>query len=252
MTTRNPAPPLPQPQPPAVAARALRDAAKAAARAWARPTGPAGEARAVSQIHSALRDLGIATGGLAGYHTAGNLPGATSSKFARDVTAGARWLLDAWQHLDGVLAAEGMPRPPDDTDPGAALCQAARNLILAWRHPEGTAADRDTTVGHLITSAGFLATAALSLAAYAPRHRTIELRAVAKSLAEAGACLTRAVSRTADDNIPGQNIAPAPHQAAGQPGAQAAVPAGQRDDTPGRTARSPQDEQTRRRTGGRS
>ena len=89
------------------------------------------------------------------------------------------------------------------------LCQAARNAILAWRQPEGTAADRDTTVEHLITAIWFLAIGALSLAAYAPRRRTIELRAVANSLAEVAACLTQAIQAATDDNAPGQSTEPA-------------------------------------------
>ena len=77
---------------------------------------------------------------------------------------------------------------------------------------EGTAADRDTTIEHLITAIWFLAIGALSLAAYAPRRRTIELRAVANSLAEVAACLTQAIQAPADDTEPGHNAAPARHQ----------------------------------------
>ena len=213
MTTRNPAPPLPHPQLPAAAAHALRDAAQAAAYGWARPKGPAGHARAVSQMYSVLRDLGIAVRGLARYQTAGTPPGPASPQFAQHVTASDRWLLVAWQHLDGVLAAEGLGTlPDDDGDPGTVLCQAARNAILSWRQPEGTAADRDATVEHLITAIWFLAIGALSLAAYAPRRRTIELRAVANSLAEVAACLTQAIQAPADDTEPGHNAAPARHQ----------------------------------------
>ena len=209
MTARNPAPPLPHPQPPAAAGQALRDAAQAAAYAWARPTGPAGHARAVSQMYSVLRDLGIAARGLARYQTAGTPPTPASPQFASYLTASDRWLLDAWQHLDGVLAAEGLGTLPDDGEPGTVLCQAARNAILSWRQPEGTAADSDTTVEHLITAIWFLAIGALSLAAYAPRRRTIELRAVANSLAEAAACLTQAVQAATDDNTPGRSTEPA-------------------------------------------
>ena len=111
-----------------------------------------------------------------------------------------------------MLAAEGLGALPDDREPGTALCQAARNAILAWRQPEGTAADRDTTIEHLITAIWFLAIGALSLAAYAPRRRTIELRAVANSLAEVAACLTQAIQEPADDTEPGHNAAPARHQ----------------------------------------
>ena len=111
-----------------------------------------------------------------------------------------------------MLAAEGLGPLPDPDEPGAALCQAARNAILAWRQPSGTAADRDTTIEQLITAIGFLASATLSLAAYAPRHRTIELHAVANSLAEVAACLTQAIQEPADDTEPGHNADPARHQ----------------------------------------
>ena len=144
-------------------------------------------------MYSVLRDLGIAARGLARYQTAGTPPAPASPQFAPHLTASDRWLLDAWQHLDGVLAVEGLGTLPDDGEPGTVLCQAARNAILAWRQPEGTAADRDATVEHLITAIWFLAIGALSLAAYAPRRRTIELRAVANSLAEVAACLTQAI-----------------------------------------------------------
>jgi hypothetical protein len=212
MTTRNPAPPLPHPQRPAAAGQALRDAAQAAAYAWARSMGPAGHARAVSQMYSVLRDLGIAVRGLARYQTAGTPPAPASPQFTPYLAASDRWLLDAWQHLDGVLAAEGLGTLPDAGEPGTVLCHAVRNAILAWRQPEGTAADRDTTVEHLITAIWFLAIGALSLAAYAPRRRTIELHAVANSLAEAAACLTQAIQEPADDTKPGHNADPARHQ----------------------------------------
>ena len=160
-------------------------------------------------MYSVLRDLGIAARGLTRYQTAGTPPGPASPQFAQHVTASDRWLLVAWQHLDGVLAAEGLGTlPDDDGDPGTVLCQAARNAILAWRQPEGTAADRDTTVEHLITAIWFLAIGALSLAAYAPRRRTIELRAVANSLAEVAACLTQAIQGAAEDAAPGQDADP--------------------------------------------
>ena len=74
MTSRPPAPPLPKPQHPAVAAKALAEAAYAAARAWAQPLEPDASNRAISQLYSALRDLGIAARGLARYQTAGAAP----------------------------------------------------------------------------------------------------------------------------------------------------------------------------------
>jgi hypothetical protein len=209
MTTRNPAPPLPHPQAPAAAAHALRDAAQTAAYTWARPTGTARHSRAIGQIYSTLRDLGIATRGLARYQIAD--PGPVSAQFTQQITVSARRLLDAWEHLDGELAAEGLGTLPDDSEPGTVLCRAARNAILAWRQPEGTAADRNTTVEHLTTAIWFLAIGALNLAGYAPRRRTIKLRAVANGLAEVAACLTQAIQAPAHDPAPGQDAAPARH-----------------------------------------
>jgi hypothetical protein len=58
MTSRPPAPPLPKPQHPAVAAKALAEAAYAAAHAWAQPLEPDSHNRATSQLYSTLRDLG--------------------------------------------------------------------------------------------------------------------------------------------------------------------------------------------------
>ena len=69
MTSRPPAPPLPKPQHPAVAAQALAEAAHAAAHAWAQPLEPDSHNRAISQLYSTLRDLGIAARGLASYQT---------------------------------------------------------------------------------------------------------------------------------------------------------------------------------------
>ena len=92
-----------------------------------------------------------------------------------------------------MLAAEGLGPVPDPDEPGATLCRAARTAITAWRQPAGTSAERDTTIERLIAGAGFLATATLSLTAYAPRRRTIELHAVAASLAEVTACLSKAL-----------------------------------------------------------
>lgn len=199
MTARNPAPPLPQPQRPAVAAGALSDAAQAAAYAWTRFMEPAEHSRAISQLYSTLRDLGIAARGLARYQTADVSPGpVTGEDFPRHLTRSARLMFDANSRLDGVLAAEGLGTLPDDSEPGTLLCHTARHVILAWRQPAGTAADRDTTVKLLITAIWFLTVGALSLAVYAPRHRTFELRAVANCLAEVTACLTLAIKVSAD------------------------------------------------------
>jgi hypothetical protein len=183
------APPLPFPPHPAAAARAVSEAARAAACAWSKPMDPAEYSRSVSQLYSILRDLGIATKGLARYQTVDP----ASSDFPRLIAASAEWLLGAWQSLDGVLAAEGLGVVPDPEEPGTTLCRAARNAITAWRQPAGTSADRDITVEQFITAIGFLSAATLSLATYAPRRRTIDLRAVGASLAEVTACLAKAI-----------------------------------------------------------
>ena len=44
-----------------------------------------------------------------------------------------------------MLAFEGLGPLPDPDEPGAALCRAARNVILAWRLPSGNTDDRDAT-----------------------------------------------------------------------------------------------------------
>jgi hypothetical protein len=211
MTSGHSGPSLPQPQHPAAAARALTEAAQAAACAWAQPLEPARHSRAVSQLYSTLRDLGIAARGLARYQTAGTQPGPASPDFPRHITASARWLLGACQSLDGVLAAEGIGPVPDPDEPGAALCQAARNAILAWRQPSGTSADRDTTVKRFIAATRSLSTATLSLATCAPRRRAIDLHAVGASLAEVTAYLAEAIQVPADDAAPGYGTGPARH-----------------------------------------
>ncbi len=192
MTRGLAAPPLPPPPSPAAAARAVSQAARAAAAAWAQPMDPAGHSRALSQLHSVLRDLGIATRGLARYQTTGHPADPAPPGFALLVTASAERLLAACLNLDGVLAAEGLGPVPDPDEPGARLCQAARTAIIAWRQPAGTSAERDTTVEQLITAIQLLSAATLSLTAYAPRHRTIDLRAVAATLTGVTACLAKA------------------------------------------------------------
>ena len=216
MTSRPPAPPLPKPQHPAVAAKALADAAYAAARAWAQPLEPDRSDRAVSQLYSALRDLGIAARGLARYQIDGTAPDPAARDFPQHLAASARWLLSACESLDGVLAAEGTSFLPDPDEPGAVLCQAARTAILAWRQPSGTSDDRDITVRRLITTAGFLSAGTLGLATYAPRRRAIDLQIVGASLAEVIACLTAAIQAPADDTAPRHITGPAGQQGGGQ------------------------------------
>ena len=202
MTSGRTAPPLPPPQPPALAARAVSEAARAAAQAWTQPMDPAESGRAASQLHSVLRDLGIATSGLARFQTTGRPADPAPLQFSRLVAAGAQRLLEAWESLDGVIAAEGLAAVPDPDEPGAVLCRAARTTITAWRQPAGTSTDRYTTMERLVTALGFLTTAARNLAAYAPRQRTIELLAVGVGLAEAAVCIRRAVQAPSNGAAP--------------------------------------------------
>ena len=192
MTSGSGAPPLPPPQPPAIAAHAVSEAARAVADAWAQSMDPAQHNRAISQLYSVLRDLGIATRGLARYQTTGNPACPASLDFRRLVAASAERLLRASESLDGVLAAEGLGAVPDPEDPGALLCRATRNAITAWRQPAGTSAERDISVEQLITAIGFLGAATRSLATQAPRRRAIELHTVAAILGEVTACLSKA------------------------------------------------------------
>ena len=175
------------------AARAVARAAEAAARRWAQPLDPAGHRRAVSQLHSVLRDLGIAARGLAAYQAGGIAPGPAAKGFGAHVDTGSGLLLEAWERLAGVLAAEGLPPSGDPDEPGAALCQAARDAILAWRQPSGTEADRDSTVQGLVTATGILATAIAGLAACAPRQLAIALHAAGASVAGAAGWLAAAI-----------------------------------------------------------
>jgi hypothetical protein len=186
-------PPLPQPQQPAQTARALAEAARAAADAWTQPQHPDRHGRAVSQLSSTLRDIGIAARGLATWHADGGLPGPAPREFTRHATAAADWLLIAWNGLDGGLSVERIGPLPDPDEPGTALCRAARSTVRACRHPTGTAADRDTAVRELISATGFLSAGALSLAASGPPGRAAGLQAACASLSEAAIELAVAV-----------------------------------------------------------
>jgi hypothetical protein len=198
MSSGSAAPPLPPPPRPGVAARVLSETARAAADAWAQPMETEQFNRALSQLYSVLRDLGIATRGLARYQTTGKPADPAPLGFPRHLEAGAQWLLDTWQSLEGVLVAEGFGPVPDPDEPGASLCQAVRTAITAWRQPVGTSTERDTTMERLVAALGFLATAAKNLAAYAPRQRTIELLTVCVGLAEAAVCIRRAVQASSN------------------------------------------------------
>ena len=188
-----PAPPLPPPLRPDGAAQAVSQAAQAAASAWAQPMGPAAHRRAVSQLYSTLRDLGIAARGLARYQTADDPSGPTPPGFSQHIAASARCFLATCDSLDNVLAAEGLDPVADPTEPGTELCHAARSAIVAWRQPYGTSAERDTTVKQLVATTPFLAAAALSLTTYAPRRLAIHLRAVHAELIKATGCLMKAI-----------------------------------------------------------
>jgi hypothetical protein len=192
MSNGSGAPPLPPPQPPAIAARTVREAAQAVAGAWGQPMDPASHNLAISQLYSILRDLGIATKGLARYQTTGHPASPASQDFRQLVASSAERLLRASESLDGVPAAEGLEAVPDPEEPGTLLCRATRNAITAWRQPSGTSAERDAIVEPLITAIGFLSAATRSLATYAPRRRTIELHAVAAILGEVTARLAKA------------------------------------------------------------
>jgi hypothetical protein len=190
---------LPQPQQPAAAAQALADAAGAAACAWARPLHMARHQRAVSQLYSTLRDLGIAARGLAAWEVLGTPTGPVPQEFTRHVTAGARRFLDAWNCLDGVLAFEGLGPLPDPDERGTALCHAARNVIAAWRQPSGSSDYRDATIRAFLTATGLVSAATLGLATYAPRRTAIGLQAAIASLAEAITDLSAAAEEPAAD-----------------------------------------------------
>jgi len=138
MSSRWAAPPLPPPPHPAATARVLSETARAAADAWAQPMDTAQFNRALSQLYSVLRDLGIAIRGLARYQTTGNPADPAPLGFPRHIQTGAQHLLTTWQSLNGMLVAEGFGPVPDPDEPGASLCQASRTAITAWRQPTGS------------------------------------------------------------------------------------------------------------------
>jgi hypothetical protein len=204
MTRPHPAPPLPQPPQPAQAAKALADAAQAAAGSWTQPLDPDRHRRAVSQLYSTVRDLGIAARGLAAWQPAGSSPGAAPAEFGRLVTSAAELLLlSAWSRFTDVLDFERAGELPDPDEPGTALCHAARDAILSWRRPSGSSHDRDATLRRLIAAIGCLSAAMASLAACAPRHRAISLQAAGADLAAAITSLTAAIGEDSCDPAPG-------------------------------------------------
>jgi hypothetical protein len=189
----NPAPPLPQPAQPAPAAKAPAEPTRAAADSWAPPLDPDRNRRAISQLYSTVRAIGIAARGLAAWQPSDSPPGATPTGFTRQVMSGAELLLSAWNRFSDVLAFEGAGELPDPDEPGAALYRAARDTILAWRQPSGSSHDRDATLRQLITTTGILSAAMASLATCAPSHRAIGLQAALADLSESITNLAAAI-----------------------------------------------------------
>ena len=200
MTSTHPVPPLPQPQPPAAAAQALADAACAAARAWAQPLNPARHKRAVSQLYSALRDLGIAARGLAVWQAPGMPPGTcvpgVRAACDRRAHAGS---LTRGTALTACWPSRGSGRCPTPTSL-APPC-ATQRATSSWPggSPRAPAPTATPPSGSFITATGFLSAATLGLATYAPRRRAIDLQAALASLAEATADLSAAIEEPAAD-----------------------------------------------------
>jgi hypothetical protein len=163
---------------------------------------PAEFGRAICQLYSVLRDLGIATRGLARYQITGHPADPSPLGFSRFVISSARHLVVAGQSLDDVVAPARLGPVPDPDEPGTVLCRAARTAIAAWRQPAGSSADCGATVGWLITAIGFLSAATQCLITCAPRQRTIELYAVDAELVQASTCLARVIRPPADDLPP--------------------------------------------------
>ena len=214
MTSRPPAPPLPKPEHPSPSRKGPgRSCLRRRPRLGATPGAGAGDNRAISQLYSTLRDLGIATRGLARYRTAGASPDPASQDFSRHVTASAPMAAQRVREPRRRTGGRGHSAgSPDPDEPGAALCQAARNAIVAWRQPSGTSADRDITVKRFITATGFLSSATLGLAAYAPRRRSMDLQVAGASLAEVIAYLTAAIQAPAGNAAAGDVRGPARYQ----------------------------------------
>jgi hypothetical protein len=194
-----PAPPLPQPAQPVLAAKALAEAAQAAADSWAPPLDPDRNRRAISQLYSTARDIGVAARGLAAWQPTDSPPGATPARFTRHVISGAELLLSAWSRFSDVLAFEEADELPDPDEPGTVLYHTARDTILAWRQPSGSSHDRDATLRQLITATGILSAAMGSLATCAPRHRAIGLQAAVADLNRAITKLAAAIEEPGCD-----------------------------------------------------
>lgn len=211
MTNRPPAPPLPSPESPMEAAWTLSQAAQAAACAWMQPLDPGGRKRAIRQIRSVLRDLGIATRGLARFQvTSGGHPDRSpgDSAFGRQLAEASSSLLKASQRLDDFPATASTGYLPSDDEPGAALCQAARSVFPAWRQPSGTATCRNEAVRLLMTTIADLALAARAVADSAQQPIADSMHAVHSHLRDVNDCLSEALcaegARPHADTPPGR------------------------------------------------
>jgi hypothetical protein len=219
MTKKPPAPPLPAPPTPIEAARVLSRAAQAAACAWMQPLDPGGRNRAIRQIRSVLRDLGIATRGLARYQVTGegaegHLPG--EPVFQRQLAAASSSLLEASQRLDDIPLAVGGRNLACDDEPGVVLCQAARRVFPAWRQPSGTAACRSEAARLLMAAVADLALALRALADSAEQPLTGQLRAARAHLRNVNDRLAEALC--ADAARPRSDARPGKPRGRGDPG----------------------------------
>jgi hypothetical protein len=148
--------------------------------------------RAVWQLRSVLRDLDVATRGVARYRVTEGSPPADLG-FRSRVTAVSQLLFKASNDLGGVPTGKGTNSVPDDGDPGAVLCQAAREVIRAWRQPRGGRACRDAAIEQFAAALAALAQAARGLADRARPPLADHLRAVHECLGDAIFCLAGAL-----------------------------------------------------------
>jgi hypothetical protein len=202
MTNDPSAPPLPRPQPPDEAARALSHAAQAAASFWMNSMEPREHNRAVRQLCSALRNVGVATWGLAYYQTTDSTaPEHAITHFLQEVITASRSMLNASECLEDALAAERRG-VPDESEPGEVLCRAAWKTIRSWRRPVGTTADRDHVIEQLTTATEALGQAARNLSFQAQEACGDRLGTACSHLSDATFCLTNACRVPAIDPCP--------------------------------------------------
>ena len=213
MASDHAAPPLPQPRPASAAARTLNDTAQAAASAWMNALEPTAHSRAVRHLCFALRDVGLGTWGLAYYQTTDTgAPSSVMTDFLQQVTAASESMLIAFGRLEDVLPAEPLSLP-DSSDPGTALCQAARQAIRSWRRPTGTTADREQVIRQLKAATEALAQGARGLSFQAQDPYGDRLVTVCSYLSQATSSLTSTLQDpAADPNLPNPaNVRPEAH-----------------------------------------